>query len=214
MPNLLEIYDVEFFREWGLHNDKYISSAQKIVSILHEQLKPSTLVDVGCGCGVYSHEFIKRGVPVLSIDGVRPPPEECFPVKIEIQDLSIPFEHAGSPFDYALCLEVAEHIPEMYVGIFLENLIKLSDKIILSAAPPHQGGHHHVNEQPKRYWVQKMSEKGFTYNRKQTGVLQEIFKKNKPDFMWMAEHISIYKKNQPGEKPPAEMAFGIKAARF
>lgn len=194
MPNLEVIYDRPFFAEWGAGNEKYVRSAQIITDILFQEFRPKTLVDVGCGCGVYSHFFSKKGVDVHSIDGVLPPPEHAFPVPIHQQDLTVPFEIPGAPFDMTLCLEVAEHIPEEWADVFLKNLGRLGDLLILSAAPPNQGGHHHVNEQPKRYWVNRLAELGFVYDRKRTGQLMEAFKANKPDYMWMSEHISVYHK--------------------
>ena len=160
MDNLKSIYDERFFAEWGRRNADYVRSAEIVAKALFESFWPKTLADVGCGCGVYSHLFAERGVKVLAIDGVLPPPQESFPVPFEIRDLTIPFENTWGPFDLTLCLEVAEHIPEADCDIFLDNLVRFGDRIALSAAPPFQGGHHHVNEQPKRYWVEKLAHAG------------------------------------------------------
>jgi hypothetical protein len=198
MENLGSIYDAKFFGEWGRRNDPYVRSAEIVARAIHETFWPKSLVDVGCGCGVYSHLFTGRGVKVLSIDGVLPPPQDCFPAQIELRDLTIPFENTWGPFDLTLCLEVAEHIPESDCDVFLDNLARFGDRIALSAAPPYQGGHHHVNEQPKRYWVEKLAARGFAYDRPATGRLVERLKADRPPFMWMGQHISIYQKAGPG----------------
>jgi SAM-dependent methyltransferase len=192
MPQLDRIYDRAFFEEWGANHDRYVRSAEIITDVLFQQFQPKRIVDIGCGCGVYSHFFSQKGVEVLSLDGVQPPNEHAFPVPIQLQDITVPFKNPWGKFDMALCLEVAEHIPEEFVDPFLANITQLSDLLILSAAPPDQGGHHHVNEQPKRYWVKHLAERGFLYQRKKTGRLMETFKKNKPGYMWMCEHISVY----------------------
>lgn len=201
MPELASIYDQEFFREWGKNNKTFVASARRITEILHRILRPRRIVDVGSGCGVYGHHFRELGVEVLSIDGVRPPPEESFPGEIVLRDLTVPFANIWGAFDFALCLEVAEHIPEELSEPFLANLAGLSDVVVLSAAPPKQGGHHHVNEQPKRYWVRKFAAHGFVYNRKRTGVLLETFKHEKPAYMWMCEQISIYERHADERHP-------------
>lgn len=195
MPNLDHIYDRTFFEEWGARHEHYIRSAETIVDALYKEFKPKRLVDLGCGCGVYSHYFARHGVEVLSIDGVQPPREYSFPGTIHLQDLTVPFENQWNRFDMALCLEVAEHIPEKFSESFLRNITGFSPLLILSAAPPNQGGHHHVNEQPKRYWVRRLAELGFLYQRRKTGRLMDMFKNNKPKYMWMCEHISVYEKN-------------------
>ena len=68
------------------------------------------------------------------------------------QDLEIGFSLARR-FDLVVCLEVTEHLPERCATTFVESLTNQSDLILLSAAIPFQGGHHHVNEQFLDYWV-------------------------------------------------------------
>lgn len=198
MPGLPEIYDRAFFEEWGPAHERYVASAEIITAALHERFRPRRLVDLGAGCGVYSHLFEQRGVEVVAVDGVLPPRELSFPIPIQVRDLTVPFENVWGPFDLALCLEVAEHIPEPLSGAFLDNILRFSDRLVLSAAQPNQGGHHHVNERPKRYWVAKLAEKGFAYNRRETGLLLTALTAARPPYMWMVEQISVYDRAKPG----------------
>lgn len=64
-------------------------------------------------------------------------------------------------FDLALSLEVAEHIEPNAANIFCDNLTKMSDVIVFSAAIPKQGGTGHVNEQWASYWVEKFQRRGY-----------------------------------------------------
>lgn len=192
MPGLAEIYDRAFFEEWGPAHENYVRSAEMIADELCARFRPKRLVDLGAGCGVYGHRFAKHGVDVVSIDGVVVPEKHSFPVMSVIRDLTVPFENVWGSFDIALCLEVAEHIPEPLADAFLDNLLRFSDRLILSAAQPNQGGHHHVNERPKRYWVAKLAEKGFAYNRPETGRLLTALTAARPPYMWMVEQISVY----------------------
>jgi len=194
MENLGEIYGPDFFREWGPANADYVRSAELVAAAIFEIFKPASLADLGCGCGVYSHLFKAKGARVLSLDGVLPPPEHSFPVKIMIRDLTAPLENSWGSFDLALCLEVAEHIPEELAGTFLKNLTSFSDRLVMSAAPPGQGGVHHVNEQPRRYWARKMAELGFAYNRRASGRILKILEGARPPYMWMANHIGVYER--------------------
>lgn len=199
MPDLQKIYDPAFFRDWGSANENYVRGARLIVDLLWDVYRPARVVDLGCGCAVYADAFRKKGASVVAVDGVRPPSESSFPGAIEIRDLTVPFDNPWGPFDLALCLEVAEHIPEDLSDAFLANITRFSDRLVLSAAQPGQGGHHHVNEQPKRYWVQKLSRHGFAYRRPATGRLQEAFKTaTRLPFKWMGEHISVYERMTAG----------------
>lgn len=194
MPNLDVIYDAAFFAEWGKGNETYMRTAEVITDALLAELKPRRVADIGCGCGLYSHAFARRGVEVFSLDGVRAPAEHALPIPVHVQDLTVPFENAWGRFDFALCLEVAEHIPEALTGVFLDNLVRFSDTVVLSAAPPYQGGHHHVNEQPKRYWVRRLAERGYVYDRRATGRIVEPVIALRPPNLWMAQQVSVYKK--------------------
>jgi hypothetical protein len=210
MPALDKIYDPAFFKEWGLSNDKYVRSARQITDLLWDVYRPAKVIDLGCGCGVYADAFRRKGAQVIAVDGVQPPSETAFPGPVEIRDLTAPFDNPWGTFDLALCLEVAEHIPEELSDAFLANAAQFSDRLILSAAQPGQGGHHHVNEQPKRYWVEKLARHKFAYNRSATGRLQEFFKRNKLPFMWMGEHISVYERMAAGFPAKQDLPFGAR----
>ena len=200
MPDLSKIYDAAFFAEWGPANAAYLHTARLIAKTLAQEFRPKRIADLGCGCGVYAHAFAAQGIEALALDGVKPPPEHSFPVKIETRDLTVPFDNVWGDFDFALCLEVAEHIPQEKAGVFLDNLLKFSGTLVLSAAPPNQGGHHHVNEQPRRYWAGLLAAKGYDYRRQRTGRLLQALSEQKPDYMWMVNHIAVYEKTPSSRK--------------
>ncbi|MDD5302698.1 MAG: class I SAM-dependent methyltransferase [Elusimicrobia bacterium] len=213
MTDLDRIYDRAFFEEWGSGHERYVQSAEIIADILHGLFRPKRLVDLGAGCGVYGHRFAKNGVDVVSIDGVVPPAEHSYPVVFQARDLTVPFENVWGEFDLALCLEVAEHIPEALAGAFLDNLLRFSDRLILSAAQPNQGGHHHVNERPKRYWVARLAEKGFAYNRRETGKILTALTAARPPYMWMVEQISVYERAKSPSVSKDRLPFCVPAPR-
>ncbi len=64
-------------------------------------------------------------------------------------------------FDLAMTLEVAEHLTPTRADSFIEDLTKLSDVILFSAAIPAQGGTNHVNEQWQSYWAEKFLRLGY-----------------------------------------------------
>lgn len=199
MADLNRIYDRDFFAQWGSRNKAYVDTARYIAGVLNGEFAPKRVADIGSGCGVYSQAFRELGAEVLAIDGVAAPPEYSFAGEVHIRDLTEPIENCWGAFDFTLCLEVAEHISEGQVSAFLANIAQFSDLLIFSAAPPYQGGQHHVNERPKRYWREKLAGFGFAYNRRRTGILSETFKRDKPELMWMCQQISVYERNRAAQ---------------
>ncbi len=194
MPDLARIYDRAFFAEHGATNEPYIATARWIVGDLSRRFAPARVIDLGCGCGIFAHAFRERGAEVVAVDGALAPPEFAFPGPVEARDLTVPFANPWGRFDLALCLEVAEHIPEELSDAFLANIVQFSDRLIFSAARPYQGGTHHVNERPKRYWWARLAAHGFAYDRKRTGEFSERFLADRPPFMWMCQSISVFER--------------------
>ena len=213
MSDLAKIYDAAFFSEWGRGNERYASSAAAIVDALHRLYRPKRLIDLGAGCGVYSHYFTAKGTEVVTVDGVVPAPEFSYPLAFEVRDLTVPFANPWGEFDLALCLEVAEHIPESLSGAFLDNILRFSDRLVLSAAQPGQEGHHHVNTQPKRYWVGRLAEKGFAYNRRETGRVQTALAQPGLFYRWMADPISVYERIKANPRPGDRLPFAVAPRR-
>jgi hypothetical protein len=68
-------------------------------------------------------------------------------------DLERPFQ-LKRKFDLVVSLEVAEHLPAHCAEDFVSTLTGLGSVVLFSAAAPHQGGEHHVNEQSPDYWAE------------------------------------------------------------
>lgn len=117
----------------------------------------NTVVDIGCGRGVWGRVFEKQGCEVLGIDGeyVADPV-----IPFMSHDLREPLV-LDKRYDLAVCLEVAEHLPEESADTLVESLINASDNIMFSAAIPYQTGHGHINCQWPSYWAKKFYKHGY-----------------------------------------------------
>jgi hypothetical protein len=138
-------------------------SARAVASILLPEMKIASLLDVGAGHGAWAAEWLAAGVKnVVAVDGDYVQPNQlAIPKKnFRAHDLSTPLDLKKS-FDLVQSLEVAEHLPEGKAELFVDNLIRHGDVILFSAAVPHQGGEHHVNEQPPEYWRRKFAARGY-----------------------------------------------------
>jgi len=112
------------------------------------------ILDVGCGPGIYVTALRQLG---LQADGVDPDPR-CPYDKLSV--FHPQFEMYRN-YDICLCLEVAEHIDESLADTFVSKLVATAPTIIFSAAQPGQGGHGHINCQPKEYWEHKFAKQNY-----------------------------------------------------
>lgn len=145
-----------------------LSSARVIVPLICEALHPESVIDIGCGIGVWLSEFRRNGASVVhGVDGDWIAKEELLIERenIEIYDFedkkrSVNFlKHRR--YDLAVCLEMAEHVSAGRANYIVETLVKAADVIYFSGATPYSGGMHHVNEQWQSYWISKFQNKGF-----------------------------------------------------
>ncbi len=126
--------------------------------------KPNTVVDVGGGQGAWCKALLELGVTdVRCIDSPTTRdrglviPERYF----EACDLSKGFPDRRNT-DWAMCLEVAEHLPESMSEELIRFLTDCSDVVLFSAAIPGQPGQRHINCQPPSYWRDKFRAHGYT----------------------------------------------------
>ena len=133
----------------------------------------SSVLELGAGLGCYTHYFnnSRRFSQIFGYEGAS----NVFEVSgglINQADLTLK-QDFGQTFDWVICLEVAEHIPEEYESIFVENLISNSPKgIVLSWALPTQPGSGHVNGKANDYVIALMGSKGYDFDAEKTSFLR------------------------------------------
>lgn len=130
------------------------SSADVVTPFILDIAKPKSVVDVGCGVGTWLRAYQERGVDdILGFDG-----EWALNGGLRIDAANFRAADLSNPpaverrFDLAQSLEVAEHLDAAHAPGFVDFLTSLADVIVFSAALPHQGGTHHVNERWASYW--------------------------------------------------------------
>lgn len=154
------VYNADFY---DYIDDGSRASARTVAPLLLAEMSIASLLDVGAGHGAWASEWSRAGVAtVTAVDGdyVRPDQLVIPPESFHAHDLSTPLD-LGRKFDLVQSLEVAEHLPSDKAALFVETLTRHGDVILFSAAVPHQGGEHHVNEQPPEYWRRLFGAKGY-----------------------------------------------------
>jgi SAM-dependent methyltransferase len=144
-------YDPEFFGD----QEAFAIGSEVVLPLVVGWLQPRSVVDVGCGVGAWSRTAMDLGVEdVVGVDGGYVPKGRLkIPTHSFVEhDLETRLELHRS-FDLVLCLEVAEHLPPERAGSFVQDLARLSNAILFSAAIPRQRGTNHRNERWQSYWA-------------------------------------------------------------
>ena len=134
-----------------IHNS---GAAEQVLPVLFSIFKPKSILDVGCGLGNWIEVAKKMGVEeVVGVDGsyVNRTLLKIDDKEFIEKDLAKPFD-LNKNFDLAICLEVAEHLPETSADTLIQSIVTHADVVIFSAAIPGQGGQNHINEQWPTYW--------------------------------------------------------------
>lgn len=166
------------------------SSAAVIVPQLCRLFSPHSVIDVGCGRGHWLVEFEAEGV--VDIRGVDGPFLALDDLLIDRDrfvraDLEEGFQ-TEERFDLALCLEVAEHLGPRAARPLVAALVELAPVVVFSAAIPHQGGEHHVNERWQSYWCRLFEEAG----RRPVDLLRPLLWRDERVQWWYAQNLFLY----------------------
>lgn len=159
MKKLTDIYKQSFFGK----RHKMAWRVPIICNAIASVIDFESVIDVGCAIGDIVQGFNNIGKDCIGLEGsesARPflmVPEN----KVVFRDLREKFTGQKNKLDLCLCLEVMEHIEPEYADNLVYNLHTLSDKLLLSIAPPGQGGHYHVNCQEIEYWDEKFKKYGY-----------------------------------------------------
>jgi SAM-dependent methyltransferase len=199
-----KFYDDKFYE--GQRAASY-KSAQSVVPLLIELVQPKSVVDFGCGVGTWLKSFAENGIhDVLGLEGEWALENglEIDRSLFEIADLTAPMK-LDRTFDLAICLEVAEHLPQSAAATLVESLTRAAPAVVFSAAIPGQGGVNHINEQWQDFWVAEFAKHGY----KAVDVIRPVIWQNPDIRYWYKQNILLFMK--PGasllRQPPQEWTF-------
>jgi hypothetical protein len=171
---------------WGKleeFRENYAISIDLSEYIVKHHFKPGdTIADLGGGNGAYVSYFIDHGMSSKS---------QCYDGAIGIEEMSRytryvnvtwanlaryhPVSHFMPTFDWTVSFEVGEHIPKKSEQNFLDTLTTHARKgIILSWGHPGQGGHGHINNQPRAYIIKEIEKRGFIYNDESSRAVMQL----------------------------------------
>jgi SAM-dependent methyltransferase len=189
-------YDQAFFTELEDYSRR---SAAAVVPLILELLHPKSVVDVGCGTGIWLDEFSRRGITDFQgVDGAYAlDAEMCIPrERFTVCDLEAGDPQLKNNFDLALSLEVAEHLSASRASGFVSLLCRLAPVIVFSAAIPLQTGTNHINEQWPFYWEDLFVGEGFV----QLDLLRPRLWQNPMVAFWYQQNTFVYATKEKAEE--------------
>ncbi len=182
MSQLAKTYSTQYYLDNV--DDAAVSSAAQIIPFLIAELAANSMLELGAGTGIWSKTALERGLTdVLAVDGVWVRPEHLRVPKVHFlsHDLAAPLS-LSRRFDFALCLEVGEHLNDEDADTLVDSLTRHAAIIVFGAAMPMQGGTLHQNEQWPAYWQQKFGKRGYL----PIDVIRPTF--------WLNENVAYYYK--------------------
>jgi glycosyltransferase involved in cell wall biosynthesis len=175
--------------DYNAIEDEERPCAARIAEWIKETLDPKSLLDIGCGPGMYVDELIKVGVPSFGIDiDDRVEGKDCL-AKESIFDNKRTAE-------VVTCYEVLEHIDPMYADKEVDALydaVESGGTLIFTAAQPGQGGVGHINCRKRDYWLKKFVAKGLIYH---PGLTEDLinFERKGIHMGWFVNNVMVFKK--------------------
>lgn len=136
---------------------------------------PLSALDVGCGPGQLICELQMKGWDVDGFDGSSHALTMARKLGLGDDHMAIADILDTPEFsraDVVICTEVAEHLPAEHAPTLVRYLTQHATRyVVFTAAPPGQGGHDHVNEQPKHYWRNLFAQEGWIEDEDSTKEL-------------------------------------------
>ncbi len=196
-------YTNTFFSEM---EEASYKAATIILPIVADLIKPKTVVDIGCGTGMWLKVW-DNIIGVKDYLGVEGPYLEKEKIQVDggkiiLKDLKGNLD-IDRKFDLAMSLEVAEHLPETTAHQFIKTLTQLSDVVFFSAAIPGQIGTYHINEQYPEYWVAIFKELGYT----PIDCIRDLIWNNAEIEFWYQQNILLFVKSDKVQNYPALSAY-------
>ncbi len=175
------------------------NSAIEILRLLFNFYRPQSVIDVGCGRGVWLAAAESLGVQDLKgLDGKWVQNLGLVSELVKFHPCN--FEEkfvVNRKYDLCISVEVAEHITKKNAKQFIDSICKTSSVILFSAAIKGQGGKNHFNEQPQSYWINLFNEYGYEC----LDILRApIWNNNKVDWWYKQNIFLFYDPNQEAKE--------------
>lgn len=153
-------YDESFYETLNISSE---ISSEVYIDYLFKFIKPSSVIDLGCGYAAWLKACKKFGSTSLTgVDGIWNDGKYVKELGFDFVSMDLDnLDDSIKKHDLAISLEVAEHLKPKSSEIFIKNLTNVADLVLFSAAFTNQGGTNHINERNPSFWGQLFEENDF-----------------------------------------------------
>lgn len=197
-------YDENFYK---MQKDDSYKSATLVLPAVRKFIRPKKVIDIGCGVGTWLAAWKNFGAEIYGVDGDYVDRSQLFISEKNFHPANLENKiKLNEKFDLVETLEVAEHLSPARADSFVEDLVKLGNVILFSAAIAGQGGVNHVNEQMQSYWAEKFLNQGYVGI---DCIRPQIWNKKQIEF-WYRQNIFIYVKSSELYRYPELQEYYLK----
>lgn len=186
------IYNAEYYAKTV--EGPAVESAGEIAASIVADLRPASVIDVGCGTGALLEVLRSRGCSVFGLEYSTKALEYCRARNLDVErfDLEGDTLNLERTFDVAVSMEVAEHLPAAVADRYVDLLCSVARAVVFTAAPPGQGGNDHVNEQPPAYWIERFAARGFRLDRAASDAWRGRWEQSGTVRSWYYQNLMVF----------------------
>ena len=148
----------------------------------------TSVTDLGCGTGSYVEMISELGIKAQGFDGNPDTKTLDSSGGLCVGPVDLTKERFWNATDAVISIEVGEHIPAELEAAFLDNVADSARRmVILTWAPPDQGGEGHVNGHTAEDIELKMKGRGWEKNENLTHDL-----KRSAEIWWIRNNLQVF----------------------
>ncbi len=133
---------------------------------IRDNIDPDSVLDIGCGPGIYVDSLQDLGINATGIDI-----DDRVHEKQHLKYQSL-FDISTESASTVICMEVAEHIDSAQEDLVIEKIVStVRNTLIWTAAAIGQGGIGHINCKNKQDWADKLTAAGLVRNHEKEAEL-------------------------------------------
>jgi hypothetical protein len=130
-----------------------------------EGMRPTSILDIGCGWNEFAHEWQARGLRAIGVDFACPGADL-------IGDLVAGLPYAAREWDLLTAFDMLEHLRPDQVGPALREMARISVRFVLSISYADsrnrwKGATLHPTVRPEHWWIEQLRKAGAVGVRKE-----------------------------------------------
>jgi hypothetical protein len=165
----------------GFTDSDVMGFSENVFNFMVGGLAVKSLVDVGCGKGVSTQQFLSKRVKVLCVEGSHDAAtQSLLPASSIVEhDFSRGPWWPKQTYDAAWSVEFLEHVGRQHIDNYLPIFHKSALLFVTSSG---FGGWHHVEVHARWWWKARLTASGFVYSKDLSMQLRDYAMAGRNDF--------------------------------